>query len=363
MTSNKKPFTPSPKNHLAKNSRPKRHLGVLTAGGDCQGLNAALRGITISALLKNWQVTGIHDGFVGLAEKISTPLTFEDVYKIGSLGGTILGTGRGGDDDASLEVAVKKCLKSFEALRLDALICLGGDGTQRFAYALSDAGIPVITLPKTIDNDINQTDFTFGYDTAVQVSANALDRLRTTADSHHRLMILEVMGRDAGWLAAGAALAGSADICLIPEIPYSLKALAGYIKKHICNKRSGLLVIAEGAISEANYHLGLKPRKHVEAVKIVDAIPELTGMEARLTTLGYVSRGGAPTSWDRIFATQCGTKAIQLLEKGVTGVMVASREGKITSVPLKEVAGKPRLLPPNHPLIKTLKNIGVSLGI
>ncbi|GGZ97686.1 6-phosphofructokinase [Ignatzschineria ureiclastica] len=340
-----------------------KHIGILTAGGDCQGLNAALRGITLSALKEGWKVTGIHDGFVGLAEKSHSELTFKDVYDIAGIGGTILGTGRGGGRARNTEEAVQACVESFHEIGLDALICLGGDGTQRFASYLHEAGVPVVTLPKTIDNDIAHTDVTFGYDTAVHVSAMALDRLRTTADSHHRLMILEVMGRDAGWLAAGAALAGSADICLIPEIPYSLEAIVSYIRENIRNRRSALLVVAEGAISQENYRLGLTPKKHVEAIKLVDSIPELTGMQSRLTTLGYVSRGGSPTATDRIFATQCGTKAIEFVKEGRFGVMVAEQGRVLVPVPIEEVAGNPRLLPVDHPLIETMKATNICMGI
>ncbi len=340
-----------------------KHIGILTAGGDCQGLNAALRGITLSALREGWKVTGIHDGFVGLAEQSHSELTFARVYEIAGLGGTILGTGRGGGRARNTEEAVAACVESFHALELDALVCLGGDGTQRFASYLHAEGIPVVTLPKTIDNDIAQTDVTFGYDTAVHVSVMALDRLRTTADSHHRLMILEVMGRDAGWLAAGAALAGSADICLIPEIPYSLEAIVHYLRDNIRNRRSALLVIAEGAISQENHKLGLAPKKHAEAIKLVDSIPELTGIDSRLTTLGYVSRGGAPTATDRIFATQCGTKAIEFIKEGRFGVMVAEQGRVLVPVPLEEVAGKPRLLPIDHPLIQTMKATNICLGV
>ncbi|PWD83520.1 6-phosphofructokinase [Ignatzschineria cameli] len=340
-----------------------KHIGILTAGGDCQGLNAALRGITLAALKEGWKVTGIHDGFLGLAEMAHSELTFADVYDIAGTGGTILGTGRGGGKSQNTEEAVAACVASFNTLELDALICLGGDGTQRFASYLHAAGVPVVTLPKTIDNDIAHTDVTFGYDTAVQVSVMALDRLRTTADSHHRLMILEVMGRDAGWLAVGAALAGSADICLIPEIPYSLEAIVEYVRKNIKNRRSALLVVAEGAISQENHRLGLTPKKHAEAIKLVDSIPELTGMQSRLTTLGYVSRGGAPTAADRIFATQCGTKAIELVKEGRFGVMVADQGRKLVSVPLEEVAGNPRLIPVDHPLIETMRATNICLGI
>lgn len=340
-----------------------KHIGILTAGGDCQGLNAALRAVTLTAIEEGWKVTGIHDGFLGLADGSIKPLEKSDVSPIIGLGGTILGTGRGGGRAKGTEEAVDNCVRSFESLGLDALVCLGGDGTQRFSNELSKKGVPIVTLPKTIDNDIAQTDITFGYDTAVQVSVMALDRLRTTADSHHRLMILEVMGRDAGWLAAGAALAGGADICLIPEIPYSTTAIVKSLKAQIYEHKAALLVVAEGAISQEDALLGLKPKKHAAAMKLVDQIPELTGIEARLTTLGYVSRGGTPTASDRIFATKCGSKAVEYLKNGITGVMVASQGGLLVPVPLDQVAGKPRLLPKEHDLVQTLQSIGVCMGI
>ncbi len=340
-----------------------KHIGVLTAGGDCQGLNAALRAVALTAFSKGWSVSGIFDGFIGLAEGYAKPLEKNDVWSIIAQGGTILGTGRGGGRAKNTEDAAENCLRSFNSLGLDALVCLGGDGTQRFAYELSKLGIPLVTLPKTIDNDIACTDITFGYDTAVQVSVNALDRLKTTADSHHRLMILEVMGRDAGWLAAGAALAGGADICLIPEIPYSTNAIVKALKSHAYEYRAGLVVIAEGAVSQEDALLGLKPKKHVAAMRLVDQIPELTGIETRLTTLGYVSRGGTPTVTDRIFATQCGVKAIEYLSEGITGVMVASQKGKIVPVPIEEVAGNPRLIPKDHILIHAMTETGICLGV
>ncbi len=340
-----------------------RRIGVLTAGGDCQGLNAALRGLTLSALREGWEVIGIHDGFIGLAAMSYDPVTKKDVYNIGNLGGTILGTGRGGKDDAKTEDRVRECVESYEKMGLDALICLGGDGTQRFASHLHKAGLNIVGLPKTIDNDIAHTDITFGYDTAIHVSVMALDRLRTTADSHHRVMILEVMGRDAGWLAAGAALAGSADICLIPEIPYSMAAITEFIRKNVYGKRSALIVVAEGAISRTKFDLGLKPKKHSEAIRLVDNIPELTGIESRLTTLGYVSRGGTPTATDRIFATQCGTEAIRYIKEERYGVMVAQQAGVLVPVPLEKLAGDPRLLPTDHPMITTMLDMGVCMGV
>lgn len=338
------------------------HIGVLTAGGDCQGLNAALRGITLTALEKGWRVTGILDGFLGLAEVDTIELTKSSVSSIIGLGGTILGTGRGGGKAKSKDEAVDLCISACEKLGIDALVCLGGDGTQRFSLALHQKGLKLVTLPKTIDNDIAETDVTFGFDSAVEVSVTALDRLKTTGDSHHRLMILEVMGRDAGWLAAAASLAGGADVCLIPEIPFNMNAIVNSLKSHIYEQRSALLVIAEGAISQEEAMLGLKPRKHAAAMRIVDQIPELTGMETRLTTLGYVSRGGSPTAADRIFATQCGVKAVELIEKRQFGVMVASQNGRLVPVALEKVAGDPRLLPNDHPLLISLRSTGVCLG-
>ncbi len=340
-----------------------KNIGVLTAGGDCQGLNAALRGVTLAALREGWNVTGIHDGFIGLAEMSASPVTKKEVYNIANLGGTILGTGRGGKDEAKTEDRVRECVESYEKLGLDALITLGGDGTQRFSSHLHKAGLNIIGLPKTIDNDIAHTDITFGYDTAIHVSVMSLDRLRTTADSHHRVMILEVMGRDAGWLAAGAALAGSADICLIPEIPYSMERICDYLRANVYGKRSALIVVAEGAISRTKFDLGLKPKKHSEAIRLVDDIPEITGIESRLTTLGYVSRGGTPTATDRIFATQCGTEAIRYIKEGRFGVMVAQQGGVLVPVPLEKLAGEPRLLPLDHPLITTMLDTGVCMGI
>ncbi len=338
------------------------HIGILTAGGDCQGLNAALRGVTLAALEKGWKVTGILDGFLGLAECDTKPLNRECIQNIIGLGGTILGTGRGGGKAKSMEEAVDLCVQACQKLEIDALVCLGGDGTQRFSLALHQKGIKLVTLPKTIDNDIAETDITFGFDTAVQVSVTALDRLKTTGDSHHRLMILEVMGRDAGWLAAAAALAGGADICLIPEVPFMMTSIVNSLKAHIYEHRSALLVIAEGAISKEEAVLGLKPKKHAAAMRIVDQIPELTGMEARLTTLGYVSRGGTPTAADRIFATQCGVKAVELISNNQFGVMVASQGGRLVPVAIEKVAGNPRMIPYDHPLLISLKSMGVSLG-
>ncbi len=340
-----------------------KHIGLLTAGGDCQGLNAALRGVYLAASQLNWQVTGIQDGFVGLAEGFTANLLVEDIRHIIGRGGTILGTGRGGGKAKSIEEAADLCVSSCKQLALDALVCLGGDGTQRFSLELHKRGIPIITLPKTIDNDIAETDITFGYDTAVQVSVHALDRLRTTADSHHRLMILEVMGRDAGWLAAGAALAGGVDVCLIPEIPYSMTAIVDSLKANIYEHRSALMVVAEGAIAKEDHLLGLKPKKHTAALKILEQIPELTGMEARLTTLGYVSRGGTPSAADRNFATACGVKAVDYIKQNNFGVMVASQKGQLVPVPIELVAGKPRLMPLEHPLLDTLRKTGVCLGI
>ncbi len=339
-----------------------KHIGLLTAGGDCQGLNAALRGVTLSAINKGWRVSGFHDGFVGLAEGVVLPLNADNVGAIIAQGGTILGTGRGGGRAASMAEAADACLAQCRAHQLDALVCLGGDGTQRFSQALHQRGLPVVTLPKTMDNDIACTDITFGFDSALQVAMEALDRLRTTGDSHHRLMMLEVMGRDAGWVAAGAAMAGGVDVVMVPEIPYRLDKVVEHLKPHMYAHRSALMVIAEGAISAEEAAAGLRPRKHAAAMRLVDQLPELTGMEARLTMLGYVIRGGSPSASDRILSTMLGARAVDYIEQGRFGVMVASQGGRLVPADLDDVAGNPRLMPTDHAWFETLKATGACVG-
>ncbi len=343
-----------------------QRIGVLTAGGDCQGLNAAIRGITLAAIGRfGLEVVGIEDGFVGLQQGRMRALGRADVIGFIHHGGTLLGTGRGSAQGAdSMAEAAALCERNARAAGLDVLFCLGGDGTQRFAHHLAEhAGIGVITLPKTIDNDVRGTERSFGFDTATAIACEAIDRLHSTAHSHHRTMLLEVMGRDAGWLAAASGLAGAADAVLIPEIPYALEAVLAALTSGHRGRHHALAVIAEGAYSrEEAARPGFRPRKHAAALRLVDELERLTGIETRLTTLGYVMRGGTPSAADRIFASALAARAVELAVEDVRGVLVAERGGALVPVPLAEVAGPPRTMPLDHPLLATLRATGVCLG-
>lgn len=353
-------------NGNARSHERPRRIGLLTAGGDCQALNPALRALTLGACVTHgWEVYGFKDGYVGLQEGRFSRLSPSHVVGIQGLGGTILGTGRGRSGSvASAEAAVARCRDVYDDLGLSALICLGGDGTQRFARQLHEqAGLNIITLPKTIDNDICGTDVTFGFDTATHIAAEAIDRLHTTASSHHRVMLLEVMGRNAGWLAAASALAGGADVALLPEIPYRLERVVDAIREDIGRGRSySIVVIAEGAMSEEHAGSAEPVRLHSAAMELVAQLPSLARAEVRLTSLGHVMRGGTPTSTDRILASQLGARAIELADAEVYGVMVAVQGAELMPVPLAEVGGDPRSVPLDHPLITTLQAVGTALG-
>jgi 6-phosphofructokinase len=349
-----------------RSHQPTRRIGLLTAGGDCQALNPALRALTLGACITHgWEVFGFKDGYLGLQEGRFQRLTPAHVAGIQGIGGTILGTGRGQSGTVgSIDEAIERCRDIYDDLGLSTLICLGGDGTQRFARRLHEqAGLNIITLPKTIDNDIRGTDVTFGFDTATHIAAEAIDRLHTTASSHHRVMLLEVMGRNAGWLAAASALAGGADVALLPEIPYRLERVVDAVRDDVSRGRSySILVIAEGAVSEERAASGAPVRLHTATMELVEQLPELTGAEVRLTSLGHVMRGGSPTSTDRILASQLGTRAIELADAEVYGVMVAVQGAELKPVPLTEVGGEPRSVPLDHPLITSLRAVGTALG-
>ncbi|PWV58371.1 6-phosphofructokinase [Plasticicumulans acidivorans] len=345
---------------------PKRHIGLLTAGGDCQGLNAAIRAVVQAGVGRyGWEFTGFEDGFIGLAENRTQELTLDRVASILPLGGTMLGTGRGVSGAAeSGPDAIAACIKNFHERKLDALVCLGGDGTQRFAALLSAEGLPVVTLPKTIDNDIRGTDTSFGFATATAIAVEAIDRLHTTASSHHRIMLVEVMGRDAGWLAAASGLAGGADIVLIPEIPYSVDRVIEVAQERRHRGRHySMIVIAEGAYTQDEAtQPGFRPRMHSAALRLVDELPARTGIDTRLVTLGYTMRGGAPCPVDRILATELGVNAVEFIENGRFGMMVAKCGAGVGAVPLDSVAGPPRVVPTDDPLLVTLRRIGVCMG-
>jgi len=369
-------------------------IGILTAGGDSPGLNAAIRAVGKTAQRAHgMKVVGFRDGFEGLMQDRSIPLDDIDLSGILTKGGTVLGTSRlkvhkvelGEQRPVDMRPTMRKVIDRHG---LSALVCIGGGGTQKNAQRLADVGIPVVTLPKTIDNDVWGTDITLGFDTALGIASEAIDRLHSTAHSHHRIMVVEIMGHNAGWLTLGAGLAGGVDVILVPEIPYKLDAVADSIMQR---KASGsafsIVAVAEGAMS-----VDLRAR-HDELKTIIDStsdgdeerragaeladvhaaasrstddlaarLGELTGLEARVTILGHVQRGGTPSPEDRLLATQLGTAAVDCIAEGMTGVMVASRNGETVPVPLERVAGRRKTVPLSHPWIHSARNLGVCLG-
>lgn len=357
-----------------------RTIGILTSGGDCPGLNAAIRGVAKAAIQQGTKVIGIQDGFRGLVENRTTPLEDKDVSGILTHGGTFLGSSRDkphkmimGDKVMDMtDVAVANANKNH----IDCLVCLGGNGTQKNAMRLHEAGLDVLTLPKTIDNDVAETDITFGFDSSMAIATEAIDRLHTTASSHHRAIVCEIMGHKAGWLALGAGIAGGADVILIPEIPYDLD----YIVEHLMarrhhNKRFSIIAIAEGATSIEESQNGKKKKPPVQkekdgvvlveepiASRIAREIQQAADIEVRFTSLGHVQRGGTPTAADRLLCTRLGTKAGELLAEGTYNVMVGVRGEECVAVPLSEVAGKTKLVPPGHAWLKTATLVDTCLG-
>lgn len=351
-----------------------RRIGILTAGGDCPGLNAAIRAVGKAAMgTYDMQVAGIPDGFAGLIENRWRILTLEDLSGILTVGGTLLRTSRVKPDkyqlpDGTVVDMTGAAVESYNNMALDCLVCLGGGGTQRNALHLMKAGgLRVITLPKTIDNDIWGTDVCFGYDTAVHIATEAIDRLHSTADSHRRIMVLEIMGNKTGWLALAAGLAGGADVILIPEIPYDLEAVAESIRERDRRgKRFSIVAVAEGA-RPAEGTASEEPvadvdETHHVGTQVARRLEHLTGLEARVTVLGYVQRGGSPTPADRILATRLGTAAVDALAEGRHGVLIAARGDGWEPVPLEETAGKRRAVPLDHDMITSARRIGICLG-
>jgi len=369
-------------------------IGILTSGGDCQGLNAAIRAVAKSAInTYGIDVVGILDGFRGLVENRTRHLGDSELSGILTLGGTILGTSRDKPDkitlgDTTVDMTAQ-AIENYTRLHLDCLICLGGGGTQKNALKLMKKSddIKIVTLPKTIDNDVAETDVSFGFDTAMQIAVDAIDRLHSTASSHHRVMVVEIMGHNTGWLTASAGLAGGADIILIPEIPYSLDRIASYVvERNRKGKRFSIVAVAEGAISKEDTlerekakkkevdnkkktKKGENKRKNEEhwnienvGARLTRQLQEMTGLETRLTTLGHTQRGGTPSAFDRMLATKLGTKATQLVADGVSGVMVAVKGEKLVPVPLEEVAGKRKYIPLDHPVLESLRQLKICLG-
>jgi 6-phosphofructokinase 1 len=367
-------------------------VGVLTSGGDCPGLNAAIRAIVRVAAGYGVEVIGIRDGFRGLVERRAEPLSRSDVSGILTRGGTILGTSRDKPNKMPMGKSGKMdmtgaAIQNYQYLHLDCLICLGGNGTQKNAARLArEGGLKVVTLPKTIDNDVFGTDISFGFDTALAFATDAIDRLHSTADSHHRVMVVEIMGHKAGWLALSAGLAGGADVILIPEIPYYPDRLGDALKERArSGKRFSIVAVAEGALSHADVAAakaaeeGKKSKNgseqpasttignatYVRATigeRVAREVEERIGFETRVASLGHLQRGGTPTAADRVLASQLGARAMELVAAGKSGFMMAVRDGKYVPVPLEDVAGKLKLVPLDDPLVKTAREVDTCLG-
>ncbi len=360
-------------------------IGILTSGGDSPGLNAAIRGVGKACQSHGMHILGIRDGFRGLVENRTMDLERGALSGILTLGGTILGTSR--DKPHKMPVdgqpvdMTETIVANYRANGLDCLVCLGGGGTQKNALRLKQAGLNVVTLPKTIDNDVARTDITFGFDTALGIATDAIDRLHSTAHSHHRIIVVEIMGHRAGWLALGAGISGGADVILIPEIPYDVAAVAEAIKlRKQGGKPFSIVAVAEGAISRQEFEAqrassarkkAKKPREIIAEPELVYAectlrlaheLEHLTGLEARVTILGHLQRGGTPSAADRLLATRLGTAAADLIREGRYGFMVAARGESTEPVPLEEVAGQVKTVPPDHPWVASARRVGTSFG-
>jgi ATP-dependent phosphofructokinase / diphosphate-dependent phosphofructokinase len=392
-------------------------IGILTSGGDCPGLNAAIRGVVKASIgAYGIKVVGFLDGFRGLVENRTVHIDDRAASGILTQGGTILGTSR--DKPHKMPFGGKKMDMTAAAAdnvrkhHIDCLVCLGGGGTQKNAWQLhSQGGIDVMTLPKTIDNDVAMTDITFGFDTAMNIATEAIDRLHTTATSHHRIIVCEIMGHNSGWLTLGAGIAGGADVILIPEIPYDIEVVAQHLqKRRLSGKRFSIVAVAEGALSQAEasvvagedpksasssdsgkdgkkkgkqgktsknetsdseagmveydeegqpYHLVQEPK----ASRIARELQQLTGTEARVTSLGHVQRGGSPSPRDRLISSLLGTAAAEELAAGRYNAMIAIRGDSCVPVPLEEVAGQKKMVPPDHPWIRSARLLGTCMGV
>ena len=356
-------------------------IGILTSGGDCPGLNAVIRAVTKKAIHEyGYEVIGIKDGFEGLLYNRHKKLNEQDVSGILTLGGTILGTTNRANPyqypvESGSAVVYKdlsaQVIENVRKLKIDCLVCIGGDGTLDTTHRLSTQGLAVVGVPKTVDNDVKGTDVTFGFDTAVHIATEGVDRLHTTAESHHRIMILEVMGRTAGWIALYAGMAGGGDVILIPEIPYDIFPIAQHIKNRRKNgKRFTILVVAEGAkpmggkvTVQRIVKDGSEPiRLGGVSFVIGQQLEKLTGIEARNVVLGHLQRGGSPSPFDRILATQLGSKAVDFIAQGQFGCMVGVRNDNLVKVPLSKVARGSRHVPVGHSLIRDARALGICFG-
>jgi len=356
-------------------------IGVLTAGGDCPGLNAVIRAVAKTAIKKyNLEVMGIEDGFLGLIQNRMRLLNHESVSNILTLGGTILGTNNKiaprkypvkVDDSIEFQDVTDRCLEHIEQNYLDALVVIGGDGSMSIAADFVRLGINCIGVPKTIDNDLYGTDVTFGFATAVSIATDALDRVHTTAASHHRVMVIEVMGRNAGWIALHAGLASGSDIILLPEIPFDIEKICEcVINRSKIGARFSIVCVSEGA----RYREGEQVVNRFDPTspdpvrlggigqKVADDIEARTGIETRPITLGHIQRGGTPVAVDRVLATEFGNAAIELLMEGERSRLVVMKGRTVSNIPLEEAENKQRLVPLDHPLIRAARNVGTCFG-
>jgi len=359
----------------------KKRIAVLTGGGDCPGLNAVIRAVAKKAMLDHdMEVIGVEDGYLGLIENRCRELSYQDVSGILTLGGTILGTSNTANPyrhavreggKLSLKDVSKTAIRNLKKLGVLCLVCIGGDGTLAIGHRLQEDGVNVVGVPKTIDNDLRGTDITFGFDSAVAVATEGIDRIHTTAQSHHRVMIVEVMGRTAGWLALHAGVAGGGDVILIPEMPYDVEAVAERVTQRAkTGKRFSIIVVSEGAKPQGGE---VTVRRVVKESTIAvrlggigfvlgEQIENITGLITRAVVLGHLQRGGSPTPFDRVLATRLGAKAVDLIQDGDFGHMVGVRGSKLVKVPLTKVAQGPRNVSQNEPLIAVARSVGTSFG-
>lgn len=358
-------------------------IAVLTAGGDCPGINAVIRAVVKTAVNDyGMKVVGIEDGFLGLIEGRWHDLTYNDVSGILTLGGTILGTSNKADPfrfptrestgETGFSDVSEEAIRNFERTGADTLVAIGGDGTLHISKGLSEKGVPVIGIPKTIDNDVACTDYTFGFDSGASTATDAIDKIHTTAQSHHRVMVIEVMGRYVGWLALYSGIAGGGDIILLPEMPCDLEVVCRrVVERSKKGRRFSLVVVAEGARTTGGEVVVKKVvAESTDPVRlggiadfIAGEIEGRTGLEARVTVLGHLQRGGTPTMFDRVLATRFGSKAAELAEQGKHGVMVGLRCQDIASVPIADAIAKLKTVPANHHLIKCAVSVGTSFGV
>ena len=357
-------------------------VGILTGGGDAPGLNAVIRAATKAAIIeKGWEIIGIRDGFAGLIDtKRIKPLNLSFVRGLLPKGGTILGTTNRGNpfefpvvenEKTILKDLSDDVLKNVKELSLDALIVIGGDGSLKIARDLSKKGLKVVGIPKTIDNDISATDVTFGFNTAVTTAMEAIDKLHTTAESHHRVMILEVMGRYAGWIALEAGIAGGSDVILIPEIPFEFDSIFKKIKQRSSvNIKFSIIVVAEGAKQKSGQMffqdkkaIGQEKRLGGAGEYVSNVISEKLGIESRVTVLGHLQRGGSPSAYDRILGSRFGVAAIDLIAHNEFGKMVCLQGKKVCSVDIERAVGKMKKVKINGQLVKTAEYLGICLGM